>query len=58
MSEVEVRTIKEVNLKGGTVVAAFPSVGLVSTITATYLITMMPVDQVCASTPPTSRPSR
>jgi len=48
MSEVEVRTIKEVNLKGGTVVAAFPSVGLVSTITATYLITMLPVDQVCA----------
>lgn len=35
-------------MKGGTVVAAFPSVGLVSTITATYLITMLPVDQVCA----------
>ena len=29
-------------------VAAFPSVGLVSTITATYMISMLPVDQVCA----------
>ena len=48
MAEVEVRTIKEVDMKGGTVVAAFPSVGLVSTITATYLISMLPVDQVCA----------
>jgi len=48
MSVVEVRTLKEVNLKGGIVVAAFPSVGLVSTISATYLIQMLPVDQVCA----------
>ncbi len=48
MADVEIRTLKEVDLKGGTVVAAFPSVGLVSTITATYLITMLPVDQVCA----------
>src|SRR3989442_11311926 len=35
-------------MKGGTVVAAFPSVGLVSTITATYLITTLPTDQVTA----------
>ena len=48
MPSVEVRTLKEVDLKGGTVVAAFPSVGLVSTISATYLIQMLPVDQVCA----------
>ena len=48
MPKVEVRTLKEVDLKGGTVVAAFPSVGLVSTISATYLIQMLPVDQVCA----------
>jgi len=48
MATVEVRTLKEVDLKGGTVVAAFPSVGLVSTISATYLIQMLPVDQVCA----------
>ena len=48
MAEVEVRTFKEVDLKGGTVVAAFPSVGLVSTIAATYLITTLPFDQVTA----------
>jgi len=48
MAEVELRTIKEVDMKGGTVVAAFPSVGLVSTITATYLITTLPTDQVTA----------
>lgn len=48
MVKVEVRTLKEVDLKGGTIVAAFPSVGLVSTISATYLIQMLPVDQVCA----------
>src|SRR5437879_1275555 len=48
MVEVELRTLKEVDLKGGTVVAAFPSVGLVSTISATYMITTLKVDQVCA----------
>src|SRR5437773_8108158 len=48
LADVELRTIKEVDLKGGTVVAAFPSVGLVSTITATYLITGLKVDQVVA----------
>jgi uncharacterized protein len=48
VATVEVREFKEVNLKGGTVVAAFPSVGLVSTITATYLISTLKVDQVTA----------
>jgi uncharacterized protein len=48
MAGVELRTLKEVDLKGGTVVAAFPSVGLVSTISATYMIQMLPMDQVCA----------
>lgn len=48
MAKVEVRTLKDISLKGGTIVAAFPSVGLVSTISATYLIQMLPTDQVCA----------
>lgn len=48
MAEVEFRKIKDVDMKGGTVVAAFPSVGLVSTISATYLITTLPTDQVTA----------
>ena len=33
---------------GGTVIEAIPSVGLVSTIAATYMLTNLPVDQVCA----------
>src|SRR6266513_5754371 len=48
VADVDLRTIKEVDMKGGTVVAACPSVGLVSTITATYLITTLPTDQVTA----------
>ncbi len=35
VADVDLRTIKEVDMKGGPVVAAFPSVALVSTITAT-----------------------
>ncbi len=45
---VEIRTFKEVDLKGGTVVAALPSFGFVSTIVASYLISMLDSDQVCA----------
>jgi len=48
IAELEIRTFKEVDLKGGTVVAAFPSVGMVSTIAATYLITTLKVDQAVA----------
>ncbi len=48
MVDIEIRTFKEVDLVGGTVIEAIPSVGLVSTIAATYMITTLPVDQVCA----------
>src|SRR5213594_3399301 len=48
MTEIAFRTFKEVNLAGGTVIEAIPSVGLVSTIAATYMITTLPTDQVCA----------
>src|SRR5437870_12358304 len=48
MANVESRTLKVVDTTGGTVVAAFPSIGLVSTITATYMITNLKVDQVTA----------
>lgn len=47
-AEIMFRTFKEVDLVGGTVIEAIPSVGLVSTIAATYMITTMPMDQVCA----------
>jgi predicted ATP-grasp superfamily ATP-dependent carboligase len=46
--EVEIRTFKEVDLKGGTVIAALPSFGFVSTIVASYLISMLDSDQLCA----------
>ena len=45
---MEIRTFKEVDLKGGTVVAALPTFGFVSTIVASYLISMLDSDQVCA----------
>jgi uncharacterized protein len=46
--EVEIRTFREIDLHDGTVIAAFPSSGLVSTIVASYLISMLDSDQVCA----------
>jgi uncharacterized protein len=46
--DIAFRTFKEVDLAGGTVIEAIPSVGLVSTIAATYMITNLPMDQVCA----------
>ena len=48
MAKIEFRTFKEVDLTGGTVIEAIPSVELVSTIAATYMITTLPTDQVCA----------
>ncbi len=48
MVEIEIRTFREVDLHDGTVIAAFPSSGLVSTIVASYLVSMLDSDQVCA----------
>lgn len=46
------------DLKGATIIEGFPSVGLVSTIVATYLIDFLKLDQICAvdseAFPPTS----
>ncbi|HEC95172.1 MAG TPA: proteasome assembly chaperone family protein, partial [Thermoplasmatales archaeon] len=38
MNEVELIEFEKVDLKGGTVIAGFPSIGLVSTVAANYLI--------------------
>jgi uncharacterized protein len=46
--EIEVRKFKDMNLSGGTVLEAFPSVGLVSTIASSYLISTLDLDQICA----------
>ncbi len=48
LGKVELRPFKDVDLRGGTVVEAIPSVGLVSTIAATYMITTLSMDQVVA----------
>jgi len=48
MADIEFRTFKEVDLVGGTVIEAIPSVGLVSTIAATYMISALRMDQVMA----------
>jgi len=56
--EIEIRKFKDIDLEGGTIIEGFPSVGLVSTIVATYLIDFLKLDQICAldsdAFPPTS----
>lgn len=58
MFDIEIRKFKDTNLEGGTIIEGFPSVGLVSTIVATYLIDYLKLDQICAldseGFPPTS----
>jgi uncharacterized protein len=48
VTRIELRKFKDVDLRGGTILAAVPSVGLVSTIAATYLISALRMDQVMA----------
>jgi uncharacterized protein len=58
MVEIEIRKFKDMDLKDGTILEGFPSVGLVSAIAATYLIDLLNLDQICAldseDFPPTS----
>ncbi|KYK22094.1 hypothetical protein AYK21_00320 [Thermoplasmatales archaeon SG8-52-2] len=46
MEEVEICNFEEVDLKGATVIAGFPSIGLVSTIAANYLIDALNLNQI------------
>jgi len=48
MDKIDMRQFREVDLKGGTVVESFPTVGMVSSIACTYLISTLKMDQVCA----------
>jgi len=48
LEKVDMRTFREVDLRGGTVVEGFPTVGMVSTIACTYLISTLKMDQICA----------
>lgn len=45
-SELQVHEFEDVDLKGATIIDGFPSVGLVSTITANYLIDVLELQQV------------
>ena len=45
---IEMHKFKDINLKGATIVDGFPTVGLVSTIIANYLINTLNLDQICA----------
>jgi uncharacterized protein len=46
LEEVEICNFEDVDLKGATVIAGFPSIGLVSTIAANYLIDALNLNQI------------
>ena len=48
MEKLDIRTFRDVDLRGGTVLGSFPTVGMVSTIACTYIISTLKMDQVCA----------
>ena len=49
---VEIRRFRELDLSGGVVIEAFPSVGLVSAIVGTYIISSLELDQIAAMDSP------
>jgi uncharacterized protein len=49
---VEIRPIRELDVSGGVVIEAFPSVGLVSAIVGTYIINSLKLDQIAAMDSP------
>jgi uncharacterized protein len=46
MDDIKIYELKRVDLRGATVIDGFPSVGLVSTITANYLISTLKMEQI------------
>ena len=46
MEDVQIINFEDIDLKGATVIAGFPSIGLVSTIAANYLIDALNLDQI------------
>jgi len=45
---IEIRSFKNLDLSGGVVIEAFPSVGLISAVTGTYIISSLKLDQIAA----------
>ena len=52
MEDVQIVDFEEIDLAGGTVIAGFPSIGLVSTIVANYLIDALGLRQIGAMESP------
>lgn len=52
LDDVQICNFEEVDLKGATVIAGFPSIGLVSTIAANYLIDALNLRQIGCITSP------
>lgn len=48
MVEIELREFKKMNLNGATIIDGFPSVGMVNTIAANYLLATLNLDQIAA----------
>lgn len=48
MVEIELREFKKMNLNGATIIDGFPSVGMVNTIAANYLLANLNLDQIAA----------
>ncbi len=46
MDKIQIHEFKKLNLKGATVIDGFPSVGLVSTIVANYIIKSLDLEQI------------
>ena len=46
MEEIAVIELKRIDLRGATVIDGFPSVGLVSSIAANYIIKLLKLEQV------------
>ena len=46
MSDIRIFELKKTDLKGATVIDGFPSIGLVSSIVANYLVNALELEQI------------
>ncbi len=46
MSDIRIYELKKTNLRGATVIDGFPSIGLVSSIVANYLVNALELEQI------------
>ena len=48
VEEIDVRHLKEMSLENGTIIAAFPTVHIISAIESGFFIVNLNLDQICA----------